>query len=164
MSKTKSLKNINFDELDRMLAEIEARRVRAVRIGLQIIALVLIVVALLLPLLARAATSADVEREITAAFERSEFTAREQWALAGMVLADIAGNESTIDAIGRGCRETNALYGSRPNRAALYGVDALVWAGYWWAAKRPGWRVEWFGYVRGVLSARQAWSNYRTEC
>lgn len=113
---------------------------------------------------ASAATSVEVEREIAGAFERSEFSAAEQWALAGMVLADIAGNESTIDAIGRGCRESNALYGSKPNRAALYGVDALVWAGYWWAARRPGWRVEWFGYVRGVLSARQAWSNYRTEC
>ena len=78
-------------EIHAVIAEIEARRVRAVRIGLQIIALVLIVVALLLPLLARAATSADVEREIAGAFERSEFTAREQWALAGMVLADIAG-------------------------------------------------------------------------
>lgn len=70
---------------------------------------------------------------------------------------DAAGNTWT----GRG---KQPVYGSRPNRAALYGMDALVWAGYWWAARRPGWRMEWFGYVRGVLSARQAWSNYRTEC
>lgn len=112
----------------------------------------------------RAATSSEVEREIAGAFERSEFTSREQLALAGMVLADIAGNESTIDALNRGCRESNPLYGSRPNRAALYGVDALVWGAYWWAARRPGWRMEWFAYVRGALSARQAWSNYRTEC
>lgn len=112
----------------------------------------------------RAATSADVEREIAGAFERSEFSAAERWALAGMVLADIAGNESTVDALNRGCRESNPLYGSRPSRAALYGVDALVWGAYWWAARRPGWRMEWFAYVRGALSARQAWSNYRTEC
>lgn len=113
---------------------------------------------------ASATTAADVEREVVGAFERSEVSASERWALAAMVIADIAGNESTIDAIGRGCRESNPLYGSRPNRAALYGVDALVWAGYWLAAKRPGWRMEWFAYVRGALSARQAWSNYRTEC
>lgn len=143
--------------------ESELRRLRGLRVCAALVALLLIAIALA-PSISRAATSAEVEREISRAFERSEFSAREQWALAGMVLADIAGNESTIDALNRGCRESNPLYGSRPNRAALYGMDALVWAGYWWAAKRPGWRMEWFAYVRGMLSARQAWSNYRTEC
>lgn len=137
------------------------------------IALTLVALALLVCLVAlasvtsgraSAATSAEVEREIVGAFERSEFSNRERWALAGMIIADIAGNESTMDALNRGCRESNPLYGRRPNRAALYGVDALVWAGYWWAANRPGWRVEWFGYIRGAISARQAWSNYRTGC
>jgi len=50
--------------------------------------------------------------------------------------------------------------------ARVFAVVLMLFAvaEYWWAAKRPGWRVEWFGYVRGALSARQAWSNYRTEC
>lgn len=81
-----------------------------------------------------------------------------------MIAADIAGNESTIDAIGRGCRETNPLYGSSPGRAQLYAVDALIWTGYLWAANRPGWRVEWFGYVRAVVNGAQAVSNWQTEC
>lgn len=144
--------------------EAKQSRIFWLRFALLVIALSLLTAIVLLPSMARAATSAEVEQEIAGAFERSEFSAAEQWALAGMVLADIAGNESTIDALNRGCRESNPLYGSRPNRAALYGVDAIMWGAYWWAAKRPGWKVEWFGYARGVLSARQAWSNYRTEC
>lgn len=113
---------------------------------------------------ARAATSADVEREISGAFERSEVSTSERWALAAMIVADVAGNESTVSAIGRGCRESNPLYGSSPGRAQLYAVDAVVWAGYLWAANRPGWRVQWFGYVRAAISVGKAVSNWRTEC
>lgn len=113
---------------------------------------------------ASATTAADVEREVSGAFERSEVSTSERWALAAMIVTDIAGNESTIDAIGRGCRESNPLYGSSPGRAQLYAVDALIWAGYLWAAKREGWRVEWFGYVRAVVNGAQAVSNWRTEC
>lgn len=91
-----------------------------------------------------AATSADVDREISGAFERSEVSTQERWALAAMIVADIAGNESTVSAIGRGCRESNPLYGSSPGRAQLYAVDAVVWGAYLWAANRV--------------------SNYRTEC
>lgn len=113
---------------------------------------------------ARAAASADVEREISGAFERSEVSASERWALAAMIVADVAGNESTVDAIGRGCRESNPLYGSSPGRAQLYAVDAVIWGAYLWAANRHGWRMEWFGYVRAAISVGQAVSNYRTEC
>lgn len=113
---------------------------------------------------ASATTTVDFEREIAGAFERSEISNRERWALVAMIVADIAGNESTVDAISRGCRETNPLYGSSPGRAQLYAVDALIWAGYLWAAKREGWRVEWFGYVRAAVNGAQAVSNWRTEC
>ena len=64
--------------------ESELRRLRGLRVCAALVALLLIAIALA-PSISRATTSADVEREIAGAFERSEFSAREQWALAGMV-------------------------------------------------------------------------------
>ena len=113
---------------------------------------------------AQATTKADVEREITGAFQRSEISNHERWAFATMVVADIAGNESTIDALNRGCRESNPLYGSNPGRAQLYAVDIVVWGAYLWASSRPNWRMEWFGYTRAIINAGQAVSNWQTEC
>lgn len=128
------------------------------------IVLLITVIAVLTIRSACAATSADVKREIAGAFQRSEVSTQERWALAAMIVADVAGNESTVNAIGRGCRESNPLYGSSPGRAQLYAVDAVVWGAYLWAANRPGWRMEWFGYVYAAINAGQAVGNWRTEC
>lgn len=157
-------------DLDRILAAVtitpvdHSRGELALRIAGVIVWIFSVIVIIGATQAARAATSADVEHEISGAFERSEVSTSEQWALAAMIVADVAGNARTRP-IQRITLATPApdRVDSR-FRAQLYAVDAVVWAGYLWAANRPGWRMEWFGYVYAAVNGAQAVSNWRTEC
>lgn len=125
----------------------------------------LIIAALLSTMPAHAATSADVEREISGAFSASEIDSRERWALAFTLLATAADVYTSERGQRGGCRESGAIYGDHTD-AADYIVPTLVATGVqvWAYGRQDMPNAHWFGWVYGAFRLAGAAHNASLDC
>ena len=119
---------------------------------------------LAMPQAACAQSRADVEREISAAFDRSEVSRAEHLALGVAVLATAADIYTTRRGIEGGCVERNPLYGARPPASRLVAVGAVPLAAGYYAASRPGMDVTFGALIFAAWRLRAAWRNSRLDC
>lgn len=126
--------------------------------------LMLATAVLVMPFDACAQSKADVEREISAAFDRSEISRAEHVALGVAVLATAADIYTTRRGIDGGCVERNPLYGPRPPASRLVAVGAVPLAAGYYAASRPGMDVTIGALIFAAWRLRAAWRNSRLDC
>lgn len=152
------------------LDALEAKRRRLQRIADALLAIVLasvLLIALLLPLSeCRAATRADIEREVSGAFERSEWTRAERRAFTLSVLAHSLDLASSLASDER-CVERNPLLGSHPSDGALIATKLLALGFEFWLYSSPRFRhapTHMYGYTSALIHGAVAASNFRNDC
>lgn len=115
---------------------------------------------------ASASTRDDVEREISGAFERSEWTRQERRAFALSVIGHAIDLGSSLASDER-CIERNAILGERPSAGALIGLKLMAIGFEWWLYSSPRFRnqpTHYYGYTSALIHAGIAASNLRNKC
>lgn len=115
---------------------------------------------------ASAATQADVEREISGAFERSEWTRQERRAFALSIVGHALDLGSSLASDER-CVERNPILGERPSAGALIGLKLVAIGFEWWLYSSPRFRhapTHYYGYTSALIHAGIATSNLRNDC
>ena len=111
-----------------------------------------------------AASEEDVEREVSAAFERSDWTRAERRAFTLSVVAHTLDLATSVASDER-CVERNPLLGENPSNAQLLGVKVVaVGFEYWLYSHSDNPNVPWFGYTMAALHFATAASNLRNNC
>lgn len=113
-----------------------------------------------------AASQADVEREISAAFDRSEWTKNERIAFTLSTAAHLLDLGSSLASDER-CVERNPILGENPSDAALIGVKVLAIGFEYWLYSSPRFshsNAHWYGYASAIIHAHVAIGNLRNNC
>lgn len=112
------------------------------------------------------ASKADVEREISSAFERSEWTRNERIAFALSTAAHMLDLASSVLSDER-CIERNPILGESPSNAALIAVKVAAIGFEYWLYSSPRLahsNAHWYGYTSAIIHGHVAIGNFRNDC
>jgi hypothetical protein len=111
-------------------------------------------------------TRADVDREVEAAFQRSEWTDKERWAFIASTTAHVTDLATSLAS--PNCVEANPLLGKHPSSATLVATKALAIGFEYWLYSSPRFtehsKTHWYGFTSAIIHSYIAYSNTQNDC
>lgn len=113
-----------------------------------------------------ASSKETVEREISFAFQKSEWTDKEKTAFTLSIIGNTLDLASSVMSDSR-CVERNPILGKSPSNAALIALKLFSIGFEYMLYNSPKFRyneTHWYGYTSAVLHTGVAISNFRNNC